>query len=611
MAQIREELILYDKFTNTFTRYIQQTEKAAGATSQAQKSVDRFSESQKKAANTSDTLTQKVRSLVGAYVGLQGLRSVLNLSDALSASEARIDSMNDGLQTTDQLMDQIRASAERSRGSFSDTADMVAKLGTLAGDAFGSTQEIIAFAEQINKQMVLSGASTTGAQAAMLQLTQAMSSGLLRGEELNSILEQTPTIAQTIADSLGVSIGQMREMASEGKITAEVVKGAILGAAEETNAAFEQMPYTWGQAFTQFKNLMLEAFAPVFDIVGELAGWIGQNMDTAVAVFYGLAAAVAVYTAAQWIATGAAKAFFTTLLSNPILLAVAVAIGIIVALIAKWVNAVGGLRIAWAIVVDYVLYGWDTLKAGFMTGVYWVLNLWDSLRLGITAAGTAIANFMGDMKVAVLTILQDMVNGAIDIINDLIGVVNKIPGVSIDTIEHVTFAADAAVENEAAKQARADSLAALEAEVEANKASRAEELADMWAQRDTDHAARQAEIEAMQAAAREAEEAANAPYDYAGDYAGVPGNVEDISGDVGSIKKSVSATEEDLKSLVDIAERRYVNRINLTTLTPNITVNGANTGNTQADRQNLANTIRDILIEQTASGTVRSTARAF
>lgn len=609
MAAIREELILYDKFTNTFTRYIQQAEQAAGVTGQAQKAVDRMTESQRQAANVSDGLTSKIRGLVGAYVGLRGIQSLLNLSDSLAASEARIDAMNDGLQTTDQLMEQIRASADRSRGSFTDTADMVAKLGTLAGSAFGSTQEIVAFAEQINKQMVLSGASTVGAQAAMLQLTQAMSSGLLRGEELNSILEQTPTIAQTIADSLGVTIGQMREMASEGQITAEVVKSAILGAADETNAAFEQMPMTWGQAITQFKNLMMEAFAPVFDIVGQLAGWIGENMDTAVAVFYGLAAAVAVYTAAQWIATGAAKAFFTTLLANPMLLAIAVAIGVVVAAIAKWVNAVGGLRIAWAIVVDYVLYAWDTLKTGFMTGVYWVLNLWDQLRLGIMTAGVGIANFMGDMKVNVLTILQDMINGAIDLINKFIGFVNKIPGVSIETIEHVTFATDAAVENEAAKQARNADLAAFESEVEANRANRAQELADMWADRDAEHAARQAEIEAMQAAASAAEEAAETPYTWEG--GDIPANIEDISDDVGSIRQSVSATEEDLKSLVDIAERRYVNRINLTTLTPNIVINGANTGNTQADRQNLANAIRDILIEQTASGTVRSTARAF
>lgn len=609
MAAIREELILYDKFTNTFTRYIQQAEQAAGVTGQAQKAVDRMTESQRQAANVSDGLTAKIRGLVGAYAGLRGIQSLLNLSDSLAASEARIDAMNDGLQTTDQLMEQIRASADRSRGSFTDTADMVAKLGTLAGSAFSSTQEIVAFAEQINKQMVLSGASTAGAQAAMLQLTQAMSSGLLRGEELNSILEQTPTIAQTIADSLGVSIGQMREMASEGQITAEVVKSAILGAADETNAAFEQMPMTWGQAMTQFKNLMLEAFEPVFDIVGQLAGWIGENMDTAVAVFYGLAAAVAVYTAAQWIATGAAKAFFTTLLANPMLLAIAVAIGVVVAAIAKWVNAVGGLRIAWAIVVDYVLYAWDTLKTGFMTGVYWVLNLWDQLRLGIMTAGVGIANFLGDMKVNVLTILQTMINGAIDLINKFIGVVNKIPGVNIEAIEHVTFATDAAVENEAAKQARNADLAAFESEVEANRANRDQELANMWADRDAEHAARQAEIEAMQAAASAAEEAANTPYEWDG--SGVATDVAGISDDVGSIRKSVSATDEDLKSLVDIAERRYVNRINLTTLSPNIVVNGANTGNTQSDRQNLANTIRDILIEQTASGTVRSTARAF
>lgn len=162
---------------------------------------------------------------------------------------------------------------------------MVAKLGNLAGEAFGSTAEVVAFAEQINKQMVLSGASNTAKDAAMLQLTQAMSSGVLRGEELNSILEQTPTIAKTIEEYMGVTTGEMREMASEGAITAEVVKNAMFAAADETNAKFEQMPMTWGQVWTSAQNIALETFQPLLDVVGQFASFIGENMDTAIAVF--------------------------------------------------------------------------------------------------------------------------------------------------------------------------------------------------------------------------------------------------------------------------------------------------------------------------------------
>lgn len=606
MAQIREELILVDRFTSAFTSYLQNTGRAAEATELARRNTQQLERSQRNAATSTDALSSKIRSLVGAYAGLQGLKSLFSLSDELASTTARLDMMNDGLQTTAELNRMIFDSAQRSRGAYQSTADMVAKLGNLAGEAFGSSAEIVAFAEQINKQMTLSGASNTAKDAAMLQLTQAMSSGVLRGEELNSILEQTPTIAKTIAEYLGVTTGEMRELASEGAITAEVVKNAMFAAADETNAKFAQMPMTWGQVWTSAQNIALQTFQPLLDMVGQFATFVGENMDTAIAVFYGLAAAVAFYAVAQWIATGAAQAFFTTLLSNP-LTWVALVIGIVIALIYKWVQSVGGLRIAWQIVVDKVLYGWDTLKAGFFMGVYWVQDLLDQMSLKFMSISISIQNFMGDMKVGVLTILQSMVNGAIDIINWFISKLNAIPGVSIDAIEKMTFATTAAAENEAAKSGRANELAAAQKEVERRSQERADQLQAMWDERDANTAARQKEIAEAQAAAAEAGKesdvfsTSNVPtYD----------QVQDIGGSVGSIAKSIDATQEDIKSLVDVAERRYVNNINLTAQTPVINVNGQNTGRTAADRQNLANAIRDVLLEQMSSGSSRSTAIA-
>lgn len=606
MAQIREELILVDRFTSAFTSYLQNTGRAAEATELARRNTQQLERSQRNAATSTDALSSKIRSLVGAYAGLRGLKTLFSLSDQMASTTARLDMMNDGLQTTAELNQMIFDSAQRSRGAYQATADMVAKLGNLAGDAFGSTAEIVAFAEQINKQMTLSGASNTAKDAAMLQLTQAMSSGVLRGEELNSILEQTPTIAKTIAEYMGVTTGEMREMASEGAITAEVVKNAMFAAADETNAKFAEMPMTWGQIWTSAQNIALQTFQPLLDMVGQFATFVGENMDTAIAVFYGLAAAVAFYAVAQWIATGAAQAFFTTLLSNP-LTWIALVIGIVIALIYKWVQSVGGLRIAWQIVVDKVLYGWDTLKAGFFMGVYWVQDLLDQMSLKFMSISISIQNFMGDMKVGVLNILQSMVNGAIDIINWFIGKLNKIPGVSIDAIEKMTFATTAAAENEAAKSARADELAAAQKEAERRTQERADQLQAMWDERDANTAARQQEIADAQ---KELAEAGNETDVFASDNAPTYDQVQEIGGGVGSIAKSIDATQEDIKSLVDVAERRYVNQINLTAQTPVINVNGQNTGRTAADRQNLANAIRDVLLEQMSSGSSRSTAVA-
>lgn len=566
---------------------------------EAAKAADQYAQNSKKAGDASDGLTRKLKSLAGSYIGLQGLKAVLNLSDQLSSTTARLDMMNDGLQTTDELNQMIFESAQRSRGAYLETANFVSKLGNLAGEAFSSNEEIIDFAEQINKQITLSGASPTEASAAIYQLTQALSSGALRGEELNSVMEQTPMIAKTIADYMGVSTGELRELASQGAVTADVVKNAMFAAAEETNAKFEEMPMTWGQVWTMMQNSAIQALQPLLDTVGQVAQFIGDNLDTIIPIIYGVVAAIVAWQIAQAVLN-------FVLMASPltwIVLAIVAVIGAITALAA----AVGGFGILWDIIWDGVLYVWDTVKAGFMTGVYWILNLWDQMQLAFQRVSVAIQNFMGDMRVGVLQLLQNLVNSAIDIINSFINTLNKLPFVEIETIEKATFATTAAAENEAAKQARnaqlkADEQAALERETQ-----RANEIANMWSERDANHAARQAEIQQKQA-----EQAAQASYGpktpEAPDY--TP-QLNDISGSVGSIEKSVSGTEEDIQSLVDIAERRYVNNINLTAQTPVINISGANTGNTRADRQNLANTIRDILVEQVSAGSVRTTARAF
>lgn len=605
MAQIREELILYDSFTNTFTKYIQYGQQAASVTNTAKKATSEFTQSQRTASNATGGLTQSIKGLVGAYAGLQGIRKLLDLSGTISSTTARLDMMNDGLQTTEELNQMIFESTQRSRGAYLDTANFVAKLGNLAGDAFSSNREIIDFAEQINKQITLSGASSTEASAAIYQLTQALSAGALRGEELNSVMEQTPMIAKTIADYMGVTTGEMRELASEGKITADVVKNAMFAAAEETNAAFEKMPMTWGQVWTQFQNIAIQALQPLLGIIGQFAGFVSENLNTIIPVVLALAAAWGVYTAAQWIATGAAKAFFATLLSSP-LTWILVVVGLIVTAIAQWVQAIGGLEIAWLTVVDNVLYWWDFLKAGFMTGVYFILDLWDQFMLKVQQVSVGIQNFIGSMRVGVLQILQNMVNGAIDIINGFISALNHIPFVSIDLIEKATFATTAAAEEEAARQAREAQLTAAQQETAQRQAQRANGLANMWAERDANHAARQAEI-----AQKRAEQASAATTSTAGATEVNDPQLEETNNTLKGINKSVSASQEDLQSLVDVAERRYVNNINLTAQTPVITINGANTGHTAADRQNLANTIRDILVEQVAASSVRTTARAF
>lgn len=505
------------------------------------------------------------------------VKKIVELADGMTTTRARLGLMNDGLQTTAELQDMIMKSANRSRAAYSTTADAVAKMGIMAGDAFSSNEELIAFSELINKQFTIAGTSAAGIDAAMLQLTQAMSSGVLRGEELNSVFEQAPTIIQAIADYLGVPIGKIREMAAEGQITSTIVKNAMLASADEINAKFAAMPMTFSQVWTIAKNIALEAFTPVLTLIGQGAQWIYDNWSMIGPVFWGLAAAALGYavalgiqTAATWIANGAAQAFFTTLLTNP-LFWIALAIVVVVAAIYKLVQSVGGLKVAWLICVNAVLTAWDWVKIGFMTGVYFVMNLWNRLQLAFYTAGVNIQNFMGDMKAGVLTILQNMVNGAIDIINGFINTLNKIPGVSIDAIEKVTFGTTAQMENDAAKQARAADLAAYQDQINSQIAERDSALSAMKAEARAATAQREAEIAAAKAESAAAGNGSTEPdwSAYANTDPGDIGNVDRV-GSVGSIDEDVNIADEDLKFLRDVAEMRYVQ--NFVTLTPTVTV---------------------------------------
>lgn len=250
--------------------------------------------------NTSNELVDTVKRLALAYLSMQSVQKVLDVSDELTMTTARLDQMNqafneiNGTATeTDTIVKQIYASAQNARGFFGDMAAVVAKFGNNARDAFASQDEVIAFANLIQKQMTIAGASTQEASNAMLQLSQALGSGVLRGDELNSIFEQAPNLIQSIADYLDVPIGKIREMAQDGQLTADTVKAAIFSSADDINAKFEAMPMTWGQVWTSFQNSALMAFQPVLDKVNELAN--NDQFQGFVENAIGLLAQLAVY----------------------------------------------------------------------------------------------------------------------------------------------------------------------------------------------------------------------------------------------------------------------------------------------------------------------------
>ena len=296
----------------------------------------RFNRSIRDGSSAADGLWQKMKGIAATVGGMIGLKQALGTSDQLTQTNARLNNalikFDDG-GSIEELEAKVMASAQRSRAYYMDTAAAVAKLGTNARDAFTNMDEVIAFSELVNKSFVIGGAGAQEQSAAMLQLTQAMASGVLRGEELNSIFENAPGIIQSIAKYLDVPIGQIRTMASEGQITADIVKNAMFEAAGDIERNFSNIPKTWGQIWTGMKNKALSIFAPILNklnqiansskfeavsngVIGALAAiasvatvvldllingasWVVDNWSWLSPVIYGVAAALGVYYGAQ------------------------------------------------------------------------------------------------------------------------------------------------------------------------------------------------------------------------------------------------------------------------------------------------------------------------
>ncbi len=667
MAAIREELILADRFSATFNRFLnlmrqssgagtaaaasqRQFETASGKTGdalvqmagaaleaasamggvgdgtrrmsdaceQAAKSQDKANKKMVEGQKAAFVLGGRLTSLTKEYLGLRTAQAFVNMTDTFTQTTARLERMNDGMQTTAELQTMIYQAAQRSRGAYQEMADMVGKLGTMAGEAFGSNAELVAFAEQINKQFALAGTSGQGMQAAMLQLTQAMSSGTLRGEELNSILEQAPTIAKTIADYLGKTTGEMRKMAADGEITAQVVKNAMFAAADETNAAFEKIPLTFGQAWTMAGNAAVKAMQPamqrltgllnsdlgqrainglisgfellgsaatgVIDLLAAGAQWVADNWDLICAVLAAAAGAVVFLGARMaWAglvsAASAIPAAAAWIVVHWQLIAL-VAAAAIVAMAAQAMGvtfedvfgAIGaGLGFLYAFGYNIVAAAWNLIAtfAEFFANVF-------------NNPAAAIANlFLG-----LFNFIMDIVSTAAGAIDALLG--SNISGAvkgfqnNVNSFVHGIFG-----ENQI-KVARMEQI------------SYADTMAQ-WSQagagigRAVDNFSVNDILGGFSSA--------NTDFSAMLDASGIPGTLDAIKGDTAAIKRSVALSEEDMKLLVDMAERRYVNNINLTAQTPVITINGQNTGDTAQDLQWLENALQRILLEQAASHT--------
>lgn len=269
----------------------------------------KFNNSIRGGNNSANGLLSTIKKIAIAAGGIAGINKVLNISDELASTKARLNLLVDDGGSVEALEQKIMASAQRSRSAYFDTASAVAKLGLNAGNAFdGNMDQVIAFMEQVNKQFVIGGATAQEQSNAMIQLTQAMAAGALRGEELNSILDGAPGIARAIEKYMGIAEGSIKTVAQEGKVTAEVVKNAMFAMADETNAKFDSMPKTWAQIWAGMKNKALSMFAPILTKINQIANSTKFQQVTT-ALINGLAAVANVASSALDILIAIASVF--------------------------------------------------------------------------------------------------------------------------------------------------------------------------------------------------------------------------------------------------------------------------------------------------------------
>lgn len=593
-------------------------------------------------------LVSQVRDIATGIAAAVGVKKVINLSDSVAQTTARLDLMNDGLQTTEQLQEMIFASAERSRGQYLGTAAAVAQLGSQAKSAFSSNAELIAFSEQLNKNFIIAGTAQEGIAAATLQLTQGMASGVLRGEELNSVFENAQPIIQHIADYLEVDVGQIREMAQEGQITASIVKNALLSAAEETNAKFATMPKTFGQIWTKVENHGIRAFQPVLKAINNVANSsrFDSFIDGAINSMYTLSnVAVATFDIAS---SGVALVADNWSIIGPIVLGVAAAYAIYNG-VAMTTNGIKAIQTAWTwlLTESTIAQTGATIAAAYAQGglnaalyacpISWIVMAIIALIAIFYLAVAAVNKFTGTSLSATGIIvgsfyfagavIGNVVITMVNLIIDTFGVMWNFIASFVEFFANVWNDPVGSIVRLFADMANTilGILSGIASAVDTIFGSKLASAAEGWRSSlkgavndkfgDAAYKAQRLRVDTsvMHLNRIDYGQAWDSGYSLGNNVANqfsvgsngldnsLASDIASTAANTGKMKDSLDITEEDLKYLRDIAEQEVINRY--TTAEINVSMNNQNSISSNMDLDGIITRVKDVLVEtvQTAA----------